>query len=295
MNKKTESLDNKSLNFKKPKRERHQLYLERIYYISVDPYSNESWLKIMGEKAFLAWLQLQTLVDRSEESVNDNKNTVPRSLNSLIKLLGVGRQTFYEKILKVLWNYAFIDLEEYSESTQKGHTPINIIVYPYPQNNLDLAHQPLVKVRDYDTEYSSAAKTFNNPKARSEQKRKELELNNMYPAKWAHDELLNELRRFKVNEGVIHVISFELTFYPTTIIPIHLVKDQLSHMYNKQKTGEPIYDFPKYFVSGVVHKAEAIANTEIIKELQMKKQESLNMRKGNHEFYNWLTEDFLEN
>jgi hypothetical protein len=146
------------LNFQKGKVPRNELELPTLYFVTMD-----QWLDVIGEKALLAWLRMYTWAKRNdvEEDVNPwEQAIVPNSFNKLIKKLGVGRDTFYNKILKPLWNVGLIDIVEYKDSVSEGNKPMNIIVYKYPQNNITLAHQELKIIRDYDKDYQSNAKTF---------------------------------------------------------------------------------------------------------------------------------------
>lgn len=146
----------KTVTFTFAKAKRNELELPRLYFVVVD-----QWLDVIGEKAFISWLKFYSWADRSNDDTNKwNEARVPVSFNALIKRLGVGKDTFYNKILKPLWNVGLIDLEEYEDSENEGNKPVNIIVYKYPQNNIALASKPLEKIRNYDTDYSSRAKTF---------------------------------------------------------------------------------------------------------------------------------------
>lgn len=158
-------------SFKKGSIPRAELELPSLHFVVVD-----QWIDEIGDKAFLAWLKMYSWCKRDEEDSEINhweEARVPRSLKKLIKDLGVGRDTFYNKILKPLWNVGLIDIEEYEDSNNKGTKPINIIVYKYPQNNYSLSVKPLVKCRDYDTDYSSTSRTFakkgGRPKKSSEE------------------------------------------------------------------------------------------------------------------------------
>src|SRR5690606_14819741 len=88
------------------------------------------------------------------------QSKIPSSFRQLMKRLGVGNDTFYNKIIKPLWNVGLIDIEEFEDSKNTGQKPMNIIVYKYPQNNKSLSFAELKVVRNYDTDYSSTAKSF---------------------------------------------------------------------------------------------------------------------------------------
>lgn len=139
---------------------REELELPRLHFVVMD-----NWIDVIGEKALFAWLKMYTWGDRSGAKENPNlwnESVVPKSLTKVMKSLGVGRTTFYNQIIKPLWNFGLIDLVEYEDSENKGTKPINIVVYKYPQNRYELSVKPLEKVRDYDKDYSSEAKTFNS-------------------------------------------------------------------------------------------------------------------------------------
>lgn len=151
--------NNQTVSFKKGKEPRNQLELPTLHFVVTD-----QWIDKIGEKAFLSWLRMYSWCDRSNNSESEinlwEQAKIPTSYSKVIKRLGIGKDTFYNKILKPLWNVGLIDIEEYEESDSKGTKPMNIIVYKYPQNNKSLAYQPIEQVRDYDKDYHSNAKTF---------------------------------------------------------------------------------------------------------------------------------------
>lgn len=155
-------MENQTVTFKQGKESRNQLELPTLHFIVMD-----QWIDVIGDKALLAWLKMYTWCDRSSQKENNQVNLweqakIPTSYNKVIKKLGVGRDTFYNKILKPLWNVGLIDIEEYGESEANGNKPMNIIVYKYPQNNKALAFEKLTLIRNYDEDYHSQAKTFAN-------------------------------------------------------------------------------------------------------------------------------------
>ncbi|MCY8814908.1 hypothetical protein P8917_10060 [Bacillus atrophaeus] len=146
------------------KRKREELTLPILYFSAADALPGaESWIETLGPKAFCAWLQLHTLVDRTDEAQSEygNKQTVPRSIENLAKdIFKIGKPTFYRTIIKPLWNYGLIDIVEWKAHKKIGQKAMNIIVYHYPQNNKALETQPLKKVRDYEKDYQSNGKIF---------------------------------------------------------------------------------------------------------------------------------------
>ena len=105
------------------------------------------WLPKIGEKAFLAWMNLHTWKDHSQVS---ESAILPLPINQVIKQLKVGNSTFYNQILRPLWNYGLIELEKIPGTNQ-----FHIKVHFYPQNQLEKANQPLIQIRDYDQDWSS--------------------------------------------------------------------------------------------------------------------------------------------
>lgn len=151
-----------TVTFVAAKRKRNELTLPTLYFPVADAHG-ENWIDVLGEKAFCGWLKMHTLVDRTEKAKKENGNllTIPRSITNLSKdVFGVSKTTFYRTIIKPLWNYGLIDLQEWSNDPRTGQKSINIIVYPYPQNDKMLETQPLEKVRDYDVDYSSNAQIY---------------------------------------------------------------------------------------------------------------------------------------
>ncbi len=152
----------KNISFKQGEEKREELELPTLHFVVMD-----QWLDVIGEKALLAWLKFYTWCDRDrnkgDKPVDINlweQSKVPYSFKQMIKKLGVGRNTFYNQIIKPLWNVGLIDIEEYGDSKNTGQKPMNIIVYKYPQNNKSLSFSKIEIIRNYDTDYSSTAKSF---------------------------------------------------------------------------------------------------------------------------------------
>src|SRR5699024_5572594 len=95
------------------------------------------------------------------------------SFTKIMKRLGVGKKKFYNSIIRPLWNYGLIDIEQFEKSISYGQKPMNIIVYEYPQNDVTKKYKSLEKIRDYDTEYTSTARTFAKKGGRKQNKRME--------------------------------------------------------------------------------------------------------------------------
>jgi hypothetical protein len=130
------------------KKTRGELRLPQLHFVAAD-----DWLKKLGKHAFCAWLQLYSWADRSD--ANREYDQVPTTMNALAKKLDVAKATFWNKIIRPLWNYGLIDL---IETEYTGYSIVNIIVYEYPQNDPALATKELVKIRDYDNDYKSTAR-----------------------------------------------------------------------------------------------------------------------------------------
>lgn len=101
------------------------------------------WLPKLGEKAFLAWLRLHSW--KKEHGFSPFR--IPLSLNRIIKRLQVGNSTFYEHILRPLWNYGLIDLIGTSSKKRE------LILFSFPMNNPEKATCPLLPLRDYDLDF----------------------------------------------------------------------------------------------------------------------------------------------
>lgn len=98
------------------------------------------WLPKLGEKAFLAWLRLHSWKKESDTS----PYPIPLSFNRIIKRLRVGNTTFYEHILRPLWNYGLIDLRQTAAKKKE------LILFAFPLNNPEKSTSPLLPLRDYD-------------------------------------------------------------------------------------------------------------------------------------------------
>jgi hypothetical protein len=133
------------VHFKSGKKPRKELRLPQQHFIAAD-----DWIPKMGESAYVAWLMFYTWANRAD--TDRTHDIIPNSLNKVIKKLGVGREKFYQKIVRPLWNYGLIDFHHYEVGKT---TYLNIIVYEYPQNKAALATEPLQKIRCYDTDYQT--------------------------------------------------------------------------------------------------------------------------------------------
>lgn len=149
--------NNTLFDIKKAEKQRKDCYLPIMYFPVADPYAESNWIDTLGEKSFCGWLKLYTLADRREKE-NPEYSKVPIPMTELAKIFKVTKPTLYNTIIKPLWNYGLIDLVEF-DAGRKGQKAINVIVYSYPQNNADLEKLPLEKIRDYNTDYQSVART----------------------------------------------------------------------------------------------------------------------------------------
>ncbi|RKD26484.1 hypothetical protein BEP19_16735 [Ammoniphilus oxalaticus] len=130
------------------KKTRGELRLPQLHFIVLD-----DWQDKIGKDAIWAWLQFYTWADRSQSE--REHDVIPNSMNKIQKKLGVGKGTFYNKIIRPLWNHGLIDLQEIELKSKGGHNPVNIIVYEYPQNDPALATRPIKPIRDYDKDYKT--------------------------------------------------------------------------------------------------------------------------------------------
>lgn len=151
------------INFTKGKKKRkEELSLPHLHYVAA-----MNWMDQLGEKTFCIWLKFITMCDRSDKDREDDK--IPYSKNVLMKKLGIKSKTTMQKHLKTLWDYGFIDLEEYGDPDWQGNRPVNVIVYESPQNDTDLQTRNLEKVRDYEKDYSSDSKKFGHMRGKKKQ------------------------------------------------------------------------------------------------------------------------------
>lgn len=144
-----------TITFKQGTKKRHELQLPVIHFVAAD-----DWIDKLGPDAFCAWLKFYSWCDRSKNRLDKENDVIPSSFNKIINKLGVSRQKFYKKILPALWNYGLIDIVEYDMSSSNGRKPMNIIVYDAPQNIVEKKFKPIEKIRDYEKEYTSVARTF---------------------------------------------------------------------------------------------------------------------------------------
>ncbi|MHC5534703.1 helix-turn-helix domain-containing protein [Priestia megaterium] len=143
----------REVSFQEAQKPRNELLLSISYYIVAD-----DWLDKLGDRAYTTWLRFITWCDRTDKNRTEDK--IPQSLEKVAERLGISKPTLYNKIIIPLWEHGLIDLVEYKESNRKSTKPLNIIVYPYPQNQKKLETEPLEKCRDWKRDYSSEAKTF---------------------------------------------------------------------------------------------------------------------------------------
>ena len=160
--------ENQPVNFKNEKLPRNEMLLPPMHYIEID-----DWQHVIGSDTLMLWRTFLTLVNRKEATESGNFK-IPQGMRALAKRLGISYPTLQKKI-KILWNYGFIDLEEYDDG-RKGPKPLNIIPYSYPCKDHRRSILPLEKVRDYDTDYHSKARHFGTEgnKIRHENKKTEI-------------------------------------------------------------------------------------------------------------------------
>ncbi|WP_197224356.1 hypothetical protein [Lysinibacillus sphaericus] len=283
---------------------RDDLYL-KFYYPAVDPFREDSWVKVLGPKTFVYWLQLLTMVDRSPAGYDKygNAQTVPRSLEGLAKLFGISRPTFYSQVIKPLWNYGLIDLEEWQEQKKIGTKALNIIVYEYPMNQFEYQNRPLQKVRDYDTEYHSYAKSYGHRAktyfqnisdvgegsvAATRTEQQELDLNNTSRLREEHITLIDYLQNLGIRQNILDEIAEKLLNYNEYIFTLEDAEKQLKHMQFLIDSNKPIYNFPEYFVQGlIIHKDVGDSLNTSVNRIPKPSEPT---RQAPVPFYNWLEE-----
>jgi hypothetical protein len=132
------------------KKTRGELRLPQLHFIACD-----DWMKKLGRQAFCAWLEFYTYADRTRTNSTTGGDSIPTSMNKIAKKLEISKETFYNKVIRPLWNYGFIDLQEVEIH---GNLCVNIIVYEYPQNEPARATLPLEQLRNYDQDYLSTSR-----------------------------------------------------------------------------------------------------------------------------------------
>ena len=129
------------------KKARGELRLPQLHFIVCD-----DWMKKLGRTAFCAWLEFYTYADRTRTLNTTGGDSIPNSMNKIAKKLGVSKETFYNNVIRPLWNYGLIDLQPVDIN---GNQAVNIIVYEYPQNDKKLETEPLLQIRDFDKDYQT--------------------------------------------------------------------------------------------------------------------------------------------
>src|SRR5699024_2336037 len=161
-------MDSGKTTFQKGQKKREELQLPVLHFVTAD-----DWIDKLGYEAFCTWLKFYTWCDRSQERSNKENDVVPTSFKKIMERLGIGRKKFYNSVIRPLWNYGLIDIVEYTDSNNEGQKPMNIIVYEYPQNDITKKYHPLEKIREYDDEYTSNARTFAKQGGRKKNERSE--------------------------------------------------------------------------------------------------------------------------
>lgn len=286
-----------------------------IYYATVDPFLKGNWASVLGEKTFVNWLRLLTLVDRSDAAPvkYGNDMTVPRSLESLAKVLGMSKPTLYKQVIKPLWNHGLIDLEEWHEQKKIGTKALNIIVYLYPQNNPNLKGQPLERVRDYDKDYHSQAKVYAQKRTTTSQILKDehaASLESPAPVQdyAGSEDVFMQLRHKVKNQHLIILEFLNMKNMPVDLIQqtiellkpidyefaVEELKYQFEYMQKIIKSDESIYDLPKFFINGLVMRHENKDNLSYEPFIQLDIDDMMRVQSPSQSkrvpFYNWLEE-----
>ncbi|WP_120188494.1 hypothetical protein [Ammoniphilus oxalaticus] len=105
------------------------------------------WIEKLGERAFVCWLKFHSW--KTDPTSNGQPYCLQSSLNQLIKKLAIGKNTFYEKILKPLTRYGLVKLKRTEQANRETH----LIVYSFPQNCPEKARLPLTPITaEHDTD-----------------------------------------------------------------------------------------------------------------------------------------------
>jgi|GEM_PF-6914371 len=307
------------VNFKEAKRTRNELELPNLHFIVVD-----DWIDVIGERAVMAWLRMYSWCDRSNQVIDDDisikidtweQASIPTSLNSLIKRLGVGRDTFYNKILKPLWNVGLVDIEEFKNSKSEGVKPLNIIVYKYPQNNFSLAVKPLEIIRNYEKDYSSTSKTFAKKGGRPKKQEKASEADAPMPDKgvvlkenggWFSNrtgdgskiEPINSLNSITKNLNSITNISDTKDTIANPSTSLKKMDSEIHSSSEKTKEEQKEAYFNKGFYNNSEHVPEKISHMlKVFSRTQKEAREYYNIillaKKNNEDGFNYMI--WLEN
>ena len=94
--------------------------------IPVPTVAFSEWLPLVGDQAFLTWLRFRSW---SPTPDTESPSVISLPISHIIKQLKIGNSTFYDKILRPLWNYGFIELTPSEDDRRCSR----ITVYPYPQ------------------------------------------------------------------------------------------------------------------------------------------------------------------
>lgn len=279
---------NSSIYITKYKVPRKELFT-MVYYPMIDPLMEDNWISVLGEKTFCYWLRLLSLADRSNSSTESIGNNVPRSLNSIPKLFGIARSTFYDKCIIPLWEHGLIELFEY-ENGKKSNlpNPINIVVLPYPLGDSSKKHEPLVKLRDYKKDYSSKQKEyFKAYKERMEGTQSSLPS----PLELRVETVCEYLTLHKVKPNVVKQVKELLmqTQHPYEL-PLAIVDEQLNYMYEQYQKGQSIYSFAAFFVTGIIGRSISYMNTQNALDSVNALHTSTLPPSSNSKFYDWLNE-----
>lgn len=129
-------------------------------FLTFSPVVISDWLPKIGEKAFLAWLKFRTWM---EESPDSSPSLLTHPLSKLIKRLKVGNSTFYNQILRPLWNYGLVDLIK-----APGIHQYQLMVYSSPKNSPENATHLLTKLRDYNVDFQAEVRVEQSDDSPSE-------------------------------------------------------------------------------------------------------------------------------
>lgn len=125
-----------------------------------------------------------------------------------------------------------------------GTKALNIIVYVYPMNQFECQNRPLQKVRDYDIEYHSYAKSngYRGAKAIAATltEQQELDLNNTPRLRDEHITLLDYLHNLGIRQNILDEIAEKLSNYNEYTFTLEDAEKQLKHIQFLIDSNKPI-------------------------------------------------------
>lgn len=140
-----------------------EITVTEVLGIHVLPTIQNNWLNTLTPKAFVGWLQLLSLAINEENKVREGEEVQYPTKSELLNKLDIAESTFNKNILKPLFEYGLLTVEDVPGSerlNKRGLPNRRIIVYRYPLNKKENLLKPLTKIFDYESDYNSKAKQF---------------------------------------------------------------------------------------------------------------------------------------